>query len=705
MKNMKTVLLGLYLLSSGSAHAAVVWSDEFNGTAIDTDTWTWDVGGGGFGNGQLEYNTARSENSYIENGSLVIEARREDYSGNAFTSARMLTQGRFAFKYGSLEARIQLPDTADGLWPAFWLLGNNFPGINWPGCGEVDIVEMGSEAGITEGKQQERFNVALHFSDAADAKLSFVEWDDAPVDLSLDYHLYKVSWTPTAITFYLDGAEIVSWDITPAYMAEFHQPHFPILNLAIGGWNYVNITDPNLVTATFPAKMKVDWIRLEDNAHTEIHLGADTEETGDFGVFTETTPVNRSLTFGNDAAAGWPYSDEAALYTWNNMAEATPGSASEGSAAWSFDIAAGDWFGMGVFLPNFRNMKNYSDGTLHFDVMTTSSQPFRVGIKSSRAGDSYLPVGDETAEFGFARDGAWHTVSIPLNRYGDIDFNTVHQMFIIVGDPPASALNLSVDNIWWEPSVPRPAPTGGSFGVFTETEAHKDAGEFTLGVDGNFFVWADTLESATQDPYEGSGSISLQSAAGLSWFGAAFTPNVKHDLSAFDNPNGKLNFAMKTSSPVTFQVGMKSGNMDGVGQKWITFEAGNDPYGFARDGLWHLIQIPTSNLVADVDLSQVSQLFQILGTDGPVGGIELDDTHYSGGLANRTNTVAATIQNGVGISWPSTAGSTYTVQWKDSLTNTVWNNLEPTVEGDWTTKTVFDPVIDSSRFYQVVETP
>ncbi|MHC5119521.1 MAG: glycoside hydrolase family 16 protein, partial [Planctomycetota bacterium] len=113
--------LTVFLFVCGSVHAAVVWSDEFNGPNIDTDTWTWDVGGWGFGNGQLEYNTARRENSYIDNGSLVLEARRENYFDNSFTSARMLTQGRFAFKYGTLEARIKLPDTADGLWPAFWL--------------------------------------------------------------------------------------------------------------------------------------------------------------------------------------------------------------------------------------------------------------------------------------------------------------------------------------------------------------------------------------------------------------------------------------------------------------------------------------------------------------------------------------------------------------------------------------------------------
>lgn len=713
MNSFKATIIGITALGlCASGYSAVIWSDEFDGTKIDSSTWTYDVGGGGFGNGQLEHNTARSENSYIENGNLVIEARREDYSGNAFTSARMLTQGRFAFKYGTLEARIQLPDTADGLWPAFWLLGNNFPGINWPGCGEIDIVEMGAVAGIQNGTQNELINCAIHFSDAADATASQVQWINASDyiatnDLSAGFHRYKVEWTPTTLSFFLDDVQYASWDITADYFSEFHQPHFPIINLAIGGWNYVQINDPALITATFPAKMKVDWIRLEDNAYTEVYLGEDAEESGNFGIFTETTPVDAALVFGNDASSDWPYSDEAALYTWNNMVSVAPGSVSEGSEAWAFDIAAGDWFGMGVFLPNFRNMKNYSDGTLHFDVKTTSSETFRVGIMSSRAGDSYLPVGDQSTEFGFARDGNWHTVSIPLNRYGNIDFNTVHQMFIVVGDAPGSAMNLSFDNVWWEPSVVRAKPVNGSFGVFTETEEHKDAGEFGLGIDGDFFVWADTLEAMTEDPYEGSSSISLKSAAGLTWFGAAFTPNVKHDLSAFDNPNGKLNFAIKTSSSTTFQVGLKSGNMDGVGQKWITFENGSDPYGFRRDGQWHEVEIPVSDLNADVDFSQLSQLFQILGTDGPITDIELDDIHFSGGMASQTNVAVAVVESGVGISWPTSSGKDYAVQWTDALgTNSVWNDLGADVQGDSSVKTLFDPTGTSTmKFYRIIERP
>jgi hypothetical protein len=620
-----------------------------------------------------------------------------------------------------------MPDTANGLWPAFWLLGNNFPGVAWPGCGEIDIVEMGSSGGIADGKQQERINSAIHYSNASDDYEYAAEWIDAPVDLSLDYHRYKLAWTPTDLTFYLDDVPFASWDITAAHFTEFHQPHYPILNLAIGGWDpsYTGVYSPAGVTALptpgSSAKMEIDWIRLEDNGYTEIYLGEDTQEIGGFGVFTETTPVNAALTYQTGTEPGFEYSAHAALYTWNNMTEAvTPATPSEGTEVWSFDVAAAQWFGMGVFLPNFRNMQNYSDGFLHFDIQTTLTDPLRIGVKSSRGGESWLAVGNDTSDIGFARDGAWHTVSIPLNRFSNTDFNTIHQIFMIVADSASASTTLSIDNVWWEPSGAKPKPANGNFGVYTETAAHKDAAEYTLGVNGEFFVWGDTLLDAAQHPQEGSESLSFTSAPGLQWFGAAFTPTVKYDLSAFDNPNAKLNFSMKTSSSTTFYVGMKSGNLigpdspwgantgpAGVGQLWIKFAPGSDPYGFSRDGSWHAVEIPVTDIAPDVDLSQVSQLFQILGVDGPIPDIELDDIFFSGGAALQTNLVEFAVQHGVGISWPTTPGASYTVEWSASLeTNTAWNSAGPAMEGDGTIQTLFDPLdTHAGRFYRVLQQP
>ncbi len=631
-----------------SNQGGVVWSTDFSSGVINPGTWTYDVGGTGWGNGQLEYDTAQHGNTYITNGNLVLEADRTNYWGNSFTSARMLTQGRFAFKYGNLEARIKVPNTANGLWPAFWMMGNNAGAITWPDCGELDIMELGAAAGIASNIQQELIDSAIHYADTNNNAVNAAAWLTAPEDLTQDYHLYQMSWTPTNLTFSLDNVPFGSWNI--ANIPMFQQPMFLILNIAIGGYDpsYTGVYSPGAVTAAFPAKMDVDYIRITDNGYTQLYFGDNSAENGNFGVFAGTTPVNDSLTYGTGLEPNFAYGTNAALYTWNNMTpSANPPAPSEGTSCWSFDIAGGNWFGMGVFLPNFRNMKNYSDGYLHFDIRTTAGDatPMQVGIQScvsgQLAGDAanfWLPLGiDQTSEFWFPHDGQWHSLKIPLNRFANVDFRTVNQLFQISSVVnPASALNLSIDNVWWEPSATRVTPQNGSFGVFTETPSHQNAGAFALGVQGNFFVWANTMVPAAQHPYEGTNDISLAAAPGMTWSGMAFTPNSKYNLTAYQYANCNLEFTMKTTSTTSFMIGMKSGNLDGVGQKWINFGGpGSDPYGFVRDGAWHVVDIPMSDFGPEVDLSAVSQFFEILSQSAPISNIELDDIHFTnGGVAS-----------------------------------------------------------------------
>ena len=621
-KKVVSLALLTFFWFSAAIKADIVWSDEFDGPTIDLSKWTFDVGTGdwGWGNGELENYTARSENVYIEDGSLVIQAKRENYNGSAFTSARLKTKGRMAFTYGTLEARIKIPNLADGLWPAFWLLGDNIGSQGWPKCGEIDILEMGMAEAISAGVQNKRHNSGA-FWDYQDNLANYALAVNAPADLNDDYHLYKLEWTPDALTAYVDNVQcwaMTITDIESNSLEEFHRPMHILLNLAVGGQNFVQITDPGAITASFPAKMYVDWVRISDDGYTQLFTD-DTLEHGNFGIFTETTPIENQVNYGIDAN----------LYIWNNMT-ATEDSPFEGSEAWSFDIAPGSWWGMGVACSVDRNMKNYSDGYLHLNIKTTTTQTFKIGISSTAAGESWLSFVDGGEQFGLVRDGSWHEVLIPLNRFGNIDFPTISQMFMIASDG-GSACNISFDNIFWSENVVRPTPANGNFGVFTETADHQNAGAFAFGDDGDFFVWENTLVPVTGSPFEGEGSLALQSAAGLNWFGAAFTPNVKHNLTAFRYPESFLHFALKTSSSATFLIGMKSGNVDGIGQKWITFQNGNDPYGFVRDGNWHEVNIPMTDIAGDVDLSQVSQLFEILGTSGPISPFEIDDICFTGG--------------------------------------------------------------------------
>lgn len=603
-----------------------IWSEEFDGPTIDRNSWTYDVGGSGFGNAELEYYTARPENAFIENGVLVIKAIRENYEGKQFTSARLKTHGRFAFKYGTLEARIKVPNLQNGLWPAFWLLGRNIGQNTWPSCGEVDILEMGDSAAIAAGTVNRKVSAAAHW-DFMGSYAGFSGNTTSPTGLNGAFHVYSVSWTPSLISVSLDGVQFWAIDISTIQansLEEFHRPFFILVNLAVGGINFVQITDPAQITAPFPARLEVDWIRLYGNAFTELYHGGDEAESGNFGVFTETTPVTDAVTYGSDAE----------LYIWNNLTS-VPITPYEGAEAWSFNAGPGNWFGMGTFCLADRNMTNYSDGHLHFHFKTTTTHTIGFGIASSAAGEGWLDLVNGGESFGLIRDGNWHEVVIPLNRFGNIDFTTIKQVFMVRGQAPGATINFSIDNVYWTPSVPRPTPQNGNYGVYTENPAHKTAGQLTLGVDGQFYVWENTLipMPGTPTPYEGTSSLALTSTPGFVWFGSAFTPNIKHNLTAFRFPNSKLRFALKTTSTATFRIGMKSGNVNDIGQKWITFANGSDPYGFVRNGQWHVIEIPMTAFSDAVDLSEVSQLFELLGTTGPISNIQIDDVCFINGGA------------------------------------------------------------------------
>jgi beta-glucanase (GH16 family) len=237
----------------------LTWADEFDGPAgrsPDPGRWTFDVGTGvnGWGNQQLEYDTARPENASLDGqGNLAITARREGYEGREYTSARMLTRGLLAQRYGRFEARIKLP-RGQGIWPAFWMLGADFDGTNWPACGEIDVMEY-------RGQEPLRVTGTVHgpgYSGGA----AITGNRDLPGPAGFDeaFHVFGVEWTPDWIAWQLDG---VTWQVVvPAQLPGgaawvFDKPFFLILNVAVGG-NYVGPPDPSI----FPQTMLVDWVRV-----------------------------------------------------------------------------------------------------------------------------------------------------------------------------------------------------------------------------------------------------------------------------------------------------------------------------------------------------------------------------------------------------------------------------------------------------------
>jgi beta-glucanase (GH16 family) len=248
----------------------LVWQDEFDGTSLNPSKWTFDIGTGckiglcGWGNNELQYYTDRPTNVRVENGRLIIEARRENIQGSRFTSARLKTEGRMQFKYGTLEARIKMPQVGNGLWPAFWTLGAT--GV-WPGRGEIDILESGSAQSIANGVANRWIGAAVHWDYQgwqADYGREYV----SPTDLHTGFHTYRMTWDPQFIRASIDGIpyfEFAISDIEGASLHEFHQPHFLLLNLAVGG-TYTGINNPGGITAPLPARMEIDYIRLYQGA-------------------------------------------------------------------------------------------------------------------------------------------------------------------------------------------------------------------------------------------------------------------------------------------------------------------------------------------------------------------------------------------------------------------------------------------------------
>lgn len=614
---------GLLSASQASAQTDPIWSEEFDGARIDRDTWMFETGGDGNGNGELQYYTASQDNAYIDSGNLVIEARREEYEGKQFTSARLHTNGRVGFRYGTLEARIKLPELDNGLWPAFWMLGNNFGIDGWPKSGEIDIMEAGAKAHQDDGTVNHTVSGALHWWHESGDWGDWLQADHAEsvqleTSLHEDYHNYRLDWTPTEIAISVDGIPVTTLDITDPNLSEFRDnPAHIILNLAVGGFNFVEITDPALITADFPAKMVVDYVRLYENEFTELQLAGDNLPSGNFGVMTETTPAPYELNWG----------DNTNLYVWNNMTSVatTP---SEGSSALAYQVATGDWWGMGL-LHKDQNLRNYAHGYLHFDCKVNSNVNIEVNMASTSGGDASVVLATGGDQYGLERDGEWHHVAIPISEFGGLDVETLKTLFSISGPAPAADFEIAVDNIYLSESVELEAPEYGSFGIYTETPSHMDAGSFGFGVSGDLFIWEETLNVASSDTLEGNAALNL-SSTGKGWFGLGLTARDGFNLTAFDNDNAALHFSMKTSDQTAFRIGIKSGGVDGVGQTWIDFEPGSDPYGFARDGQWHQITIPMSDLVRDLDLFDVRQVFQLLGT-GEIANLAIDDIHISGG--------------------------------------------------------------------------
>lgn len=235
---------------------SLVWQDEFEGTAL-SDHWVYEIGDGcpnlcGWGNNELQY--YRRENATVEDGYLIIQAKQQEFGGKNYTSTRIKTQGKQSFTFGRIDIRAVLPK-GEGIWPAFWMLGESITEINWPASGEIDIMEM---VGGNEIDRNNTVHGTIHYDENGTYRYTGGQHTLAEGIFNDKFHVFSIIWDAEKIVWLLDDVEFHRQDISPAYMDEFREPFFLLVNLAVGG-NWPGSPD---ATTIFPQQLVVDYIRV-----------------------------------------------------------------------------------------------------------------------------------------------------------------------------------------------------------------------------------------------------------------------------------------------------------------------------------------------------------------------------------------------------------------------------------------------------------
>ncbi len=458
----------------------LIWEDNFD--TLNTDVWTIDTGDGcqygadlcGWGNQELQWYAEtnveiRDVPGEGDNKAVALIAKRELMGGKSFTSGKLTSQEKLSLQYGMIEVRMNVPSVDTGLWPAAWMLGTTT--LPWPRKGEIDMMEMGHRAAERErqghpGSSLDSYvgsNIIFYAQAACGdgnptcaASSAFDPGYNQPyvgeTVITDRFVIYRTYWSDEHIRFTItDGG--VEYDLYTAPFAfneenvsTFRAPYYMLLNLAVGG-NFTDAATVEQVTATTPAPLLIDYVRVyEYNGLGEVFEGDLTEpETGAFGVYTDTTPVDNSLQAGVDSE----------IYIWENTSEGTTDTPFEGDnvIAWRFKNV-NSWFGGGIVATQSADMSNFEDGYMSFSIKIPADVSFRVGIIDTHGNENWVTFPASTTTFGLVRDGNWGTAQIPISdiRSPQIDLSSMNYMFAILSDEPnfsSVEFDYSIDDIVW----------------------------------------------------------------------------------------------------------------------------------------------------------------------------------------------------------------------------------------------------------------
>lgn len=508
------------LLLAGAAQAgasvtnptigALLWSEEFNGTALDTNVWTPYNGDGcqiglcGYGNAELESyspNNLSIVNVPFEPGTraLAIQARREVAGNSQFTSGKIDSYNKVQVQYGMIEIRMAAPNVQTGLWPAAWLLGTTAQ--SWPAKGEIDVMEQGhkqaswSAAGAASPNNFVGSNVITYQaaacvpgneSCAASTSWQTKSWYVAPASLANRFVTYRLYWTDTQMRFTVvdNGVEHDMYDAPlPVNSTSLQAPFYLLLNLAVGG-NFTDAATPSQVTAPLPGTMYVDYVRVYQlDGKGTVKLGNQiVPETGKFGVFTDNTPVTHKLVAGTSSD----------IYMWNTASMAAGNIAPyEGSnvIAWAY-TAPGQWFGGGIQSRDIKDMTNFRNGKMSFRIKIPANVAFKVGIGDTYTNQNWVSFPANTPTYGLVRNGDWAQATIPVADLAGpkVALQSLHDIFMFVNDSPVpgSTFQFAIDDIVWDSgttTTPPPPPSGPT--SVTQTSASTLQFNTTTG------SWAD----------------------------------------------------------------------------------------------------------------------------------------------------------------------------------------------------------------------
>ncbi|GAO29807.1 family 16 glycosylhydrolase [Geofilum rubicundum] len=460
MKN-NSLLLFLFVFVFGglfSQNYELVWEENFDGTALNTDVWNYEEGVGIWNTGsnaELQYYKAANVAVGPDgqgNNALIITAKKETVGSYQFTSGRIQSRGKVEVQYGKIEARIKLPVLANGLWPAFWMLGTE---KGWPASGEIDIMEAGNAQGIAAGTQERTLNGALHWEHQGNYAGYGPQWT-APAGTSLyDYNKFTLTWTPQRIEMHLNdhSTPYFSMDITSADAEEFRDwAHYFILNLAVGG-SFTGITNPNNINAPLPAQMFVDYIRV-------YQLDGE-------GDVVETDSQGWDSWFGDGGAGSVAFPEE-------HLATITISNA--GWAAYSVQL-----FKDGLSIPD-------GDYVLTFRAKADHARTINVNLGKGLNVDPWFIAYMDPASFDLTTE--WQDFSLPISKE---NVETVGKLVFEMGDIGAGTLTTKVylDNISFAPAgttnldevdaihvtvFPNPAESN----VFVHTDPGKKVALYTL---------------------------------------------------------------------------------------------------------------------------------------------------------------------------------------------------------------------------------